>query len=350
MNYSVPRRRAALPVVAAAVAMLAACGKSGDAGAPPAGQAGGAAPARQAESAQRDRGASAQRNQGASAEQVAKAARGDLSCPPKIATPARAATAPVDDVLGVRAGLGYDEAMASVLCSGARLVAAPAQGRGFSLRLPNPAPVIRQGFTARDAQARVVKSGREIVKEMQDEAMARGMNRVREDLAPGQSKWFVATMGPPGQERVLAAAREERFAEGQNPTVHSVLEAMIDKYGRPTHRLLPPSAPQPMLRWAYDPAGVPIAAGSPLYMRCTGTSDPDGGVDVTPDCGVVVQAMLFPLRTNADLVDRMQVGVVDKAGGWRMIGETERAVADSDRQRRAAEVSKAAKSAKGPSL
>ena len=46
-------------------------------------------------------------------------------------------------------------------------------------------------------------------------AMDRSMNAVREDMQPGQSKWFVTTMGMPGQEMVIGAAREQWFDEGK---------------------------------------------------------------------------------------------------------------------------------------
>jgi hypothetical protein len=53
---------------------------------------------------------------------------------------------------------------------------------------------------------------------------------------------------------------------------------------------------------------------------------------VTADCGLVVQALLIPQKTNPQLVDRMQVGVVNQSSGYRM------------------EVEKSAKNTKAPSL
>jgi hypothetical protein len=288
-------------------------------------------------------------DRGASADEVAKQARGKLVCPPKAATAPRAEGAPVDDVQGVRPGLGYDEAMELVLCANPLLVATAAAGRGFDLKAPL-AQTVRQGFTARPAEPRVVKTAKQIVKELQDDAMARGGNAVREDLQPGQSKWFVATMGMQGQERVLGVAREERFPPEQSPTIESVHAALVKKYGMPSHDQ--PAAPGrlPLTRWAYDPRGQLIATGSPLFSRCTGTSDPNGGMQVVPDCGVVVQALLIPQKSNPDLVDRLQVGVVNQAGGYRLITETEQGLGDLDQRRRAQEVAKAAKNAKAPSL
>lgn len=289
------------------------------------------------------------RDAGAPAEVVAREARGGLSCPARIASPPRAQGGPVDDVLGVRPGLGYDEAMAAVLCTHELLVATPQTGRGFNLKAPD-ARSVRQGFSAVFAEPRIVKSSKQIMQEMQADAIARSGNAVREDLKPGQAKWFVSTMGLPGQERVLSVAREERFAADQNPTVETVVEALLKKYGTPS-RVQPITRGQlPVLRWAYDPTGQLATEGSALFHKCQGTSDPNGSVSLAPDCGIVVQALLVPQRSNPDLVDRLQVGVVDQGGGYGMIVATEQGLDQSDRERRAKEVDKAAKNTKAPSL
>jgi hypothetical protein len=323
--------------VALAGALLAACGKAEPPAPAPASTA--AKPAAKIPGG----------DGGASAEEVAKQARGALVCPPKATTPPRAAGAPVDDMLGVRPGLGYDEAMEAVLCANPLLVATPTGSRGFNLKAPL-ASTVRQGFTARSAEPRVVKSSKQIMKELQDDAMARGGNAVREDLKPGQSKWFVATMGLQGQERVLGVTREERFASEQSPTVESVHAALLKKYGTPSHDQPAAASSLPLLRWSYDPQGQLVTVGSPLFHRCTGTSDPNGSMHVTPECGVVVQAVLVPQKTNPELVDRLQVGIVDQALGYRLIGATEQGLAQLDQRRRAQEVDKAARNGKAPSL
>ncbi len=286
--------------------------------------------------------------QGASAEQVAKAARGDPSCPAKLGTPPRAGKAPVDDVLGVRPGLGYDEAVNVVLCAHDLLVIDAQPLRGFDIK--SFGQKVRQGFSARFAEERVVRSSQQILQEMQREAMARGANAVREDLKAGQSRWYVGTMGVPGEERVLSVGREERFASGQSPTMESVRAALRKKYGEPTRELGGSGTQMPVFRWAHDPAGQPVAPGTPLFSRCVAHPDPKIGISLNPDCGIVVEAMLVPQKANPELVDTLMVSVVDQGGGYRLIGATEQALGQRDQQRRSQEVEKAAKSAKGPSL
>ena len=286
---------------------------------------------------------------GTSAEVVAKQARGDLSCPARVASMKRADNAPVDDVLGVRPGLTYEEALNAVLCTHDLLVSAPATGRGFDLKAPD-ARSVRQGFSAAFAEPHVVKSSRKIMQDMQIESMARGGNAVHEDLKPGQARWFVATMGLPGRERVLSVAREERFASEQSPTIDTVMGALMKKYGTATKAQPGTSGQLPIVRWAYDPQGRLVTADSPLFNRCSGTSDPNGGVNLSPDCGIVVQAMLVPQKTNPVLVERMQVGVVNHGDGYQMLVATKQSLVQSDQQRQATEVEKATKNAKAPTL
>ena len=267
----------------------------------------------------------------------------------RVATTKRADNAPVDDVLGVRPGLSYEEALNAVLCTHDLLVSAPATGRGFNLKAPD-ARSVRQGFSAAFAEPHVVKSSRQIMQDMQIESLARGGNAVQEDLKPGQAKWFVATMGLPGRERVLSVAREERFPAEQSPTIDTVMAALMKKYGTATKAQPGTSGQMPIVRWAYDPQGRLITPDSPLFNRCSGTSDPNGGMNLSPDCGIVVQAMLVPQKTNPVLAERMQVGVVSHGGGYQMLVATEQALIQSDQQRQAQEVEKAAKNVKAPTL
>lgn len=280
----------------------------------------------------------------ASAEQVAKEARGDLKCPADV--PPKPAEQPVDDVVGVRPGMSWEQAANVVMCSNPLLVVTPETGRGFDLQTFGQ--TVRQGFSARFAEPRVQKTGQQIAREMEQEALYRSENAARHDTKPGQTKWFVGTMGMPGQERVISAAREEWFAEGKNPTVESVSQALIGKYGTPTHKL--DQSGDRQLRWAYDPRGRLITETSPLYGVCQGTANPDGGVNLSADCGVVVAAVINTLRDNPELSQSMQVGVVDQAGGYSALAATEQGLQAMDAQRRAEQVQDAAKNAQAPQL
>ncbi|HEU4589675.1 MAG TPA: hypothetical protein VFS13_02105 [Steroidobacteraceae bacterium] len=282
----------------------------------------------------------------ATAEQVAEEARGDVDCPADIETPARRADAPVDDVVGVRPGLTFDEAANVVMCTSDMLVVTPDTSARFNINTYGS--TLRQGFSARFAEPRVVKDSRDYMREMSEEFAARSGNAVREDMKPGQSKWYVSTMGVPGSERVIAAAREEWFAEGRNPTMQSVAEALIKKYGEPTRRQEMPQ--QIMLTWIHDPQGRFVPDTSPMAMRCTPMSDPDGGTNFSPDCGVVVAARVDPVRENPALARSLSVGVADQSGGYELITQTEQALQSGEMKRRQQEVENAAQNADQPQL
>lgn len=284
----------------------------------------------------------------ASAKEVAREARGKLRCPPKIATPARASDAPVDDIVGVRPGLTYDEAVAVVQCSHDLLVATPDTGRRFNIDtfgLP-----VRQGFNARFAQERVVKSGQDYIREMQDNAMARATNRAIRDVKPGEAKWYVGTIGPPGEERVTNVAREEWFAEGRLPPIETVADALLTKYGAPTEQIWHRSRGQALLRWAFDASGQRIAAGSRLFTACNHPPEPGAGSSFSMECGVVVSAKIVPLRDNPAIAQYLQIGITNQARGYELITGTEQQLRQVDADRREREVQNAAQNAQAPTL
>jgi hypothetical protein len=285
----------------------------------------------------------------ASAAEVAKEARGNkLKCPPRLATPARAAGAPVDDVVGVRPGLTYDEAADLVMCSHDLMVVTADNRARFNI--PTHGQTLRQGFHGRLAKERVQKSGQEIMKEMQASAMARMNNAVVRDVAPGEAKWFVGTMGTPGAERVTDVSREEWFAEGRQPTVASVEKALADKYGPPTERLDPQRQGYTHLRWAYDTFGRLVGEASPLFRACHANAYVNSSVNFSPDCGVVVAARIQPLRDNPAVAESMTVVVVNQAEGYERINATEQALLQQENARRAKQAEDAAKNADAPTL
>ena len=282
----------------------------------------------------------------ATAEQVAKEARPDVSCPARNKSAPRATGAPVDDVIGVRPGMSYDEALNTVLCSHDLLVLQLDITRGFNLKTQGQK--LRHGFGARFAEPRVEWTAKRAKIESMDDIVARSGNAARDDMKPGQAKWYVGTMGLPGQERVINVAREERFEAGASPTIASVEQALQKKYGPPTKQQN--NQGQRYITWSYDLAGGLVTQGAPLFNRCSGNASPNGGVNLSPGCGTVVTAIVAPLRENPDLAFSLQVGVVDQAGGYQLVTATEQALAQGDQQRRAKETANAAKNAAAPKL
>ncbi len=315
------------------VALLSACGDSTP---PPAAPAG-------TPSANTAAAHTPQRT--ATAEEVARAARGDVRCPAPAAA-ARPPGAAVNDVVGVRPGMSYDEAERQVLCSHPLMVVQADTGRRFQIQTYGQP--VRQGMSGSFARERVHQTGKQLMAELQDQAMARGSNRAVRRVQPGESRWYVGTMGMPGAERVTHAMREEWFPEGQLPPMDSVLQALVAKYGEPTRRTDHPGRPE--LTWVYTPDGQRVPPGAPLAQGCGMHPSPEAGVQLDTRCGVVVAAHVLAPRDNPALAQSIQVGTVDQAGGYALLERTEQALQAAENQRRAQQVQDAAKNAKGPTL
>src|SRR5215204_5191977 len=91
----------------------------------------------------------------ASAEQVAKQMRGGVKCPAKESNP-RASGAAVDDVVGVRPGMTWNEAATFVMCDNPMIVVTENTGRNYDIQTYGQK--LRQGFDGKWAEARVVKT------------------------------------------------------------------------------------------------------------------------------------------------------------------------------------------------
>ncbi len=282
-----------------------------------------------------------------SAEAVAAEARGRVRCPAPIQTPAAAPGTPVVDVIGLRPGLTYDEAANIVLCDNPRMVVEEETYRGFSLETGGQ--TYRKGFTGAFAQPAQTLTPQEMMQQSLDQAAARSAGAAMpDDVLPGESKIYVATLGLPGEERVISASRRERFADGQNPAMANLVEALTAKYGAPT--ATDDQGSDRMLRWAYDPSGRRILETSPYFFSCGAPADPDSGSNLSPNCGVVVEARIRPKRDNPELAESLAVGVIDQAGGFALIERTEQAFLGQEQARRAEEVARATAQTDAPKL
>lgn len=282
-----------------------------------------------------------------SAAAVARDARGRVRCPPRIATPAPAAGSPAVDVIGLRPGITYDEAANIVLCDNPLMVVTEEKYRGFDI--DSGGQSWRKGFTGAFAQARSTLTPEEQMHETLREASARSAGaRPRDSVNPGESQVYVATVGLPGQERVVSASRRERYADERRPTMANIVAALTEKYGAPTADT--DHGSNRVLKWAYDPSGRRILETSPYFFSCSAPATPDSGSNLSPNCGVVVQAELTVWNDNPALADSLSVGVIDQAGGYRLLTEVEQAWANQDQARRAAEVERAAAQGAAPKL
>ena len=246
-----------------------------------------------------------------------------MDCPVKAST-ARRVGAPVDDVVAVRPGMSWAEAANIVMCDNALLVVAETTSRDFNINTYGAK--VRQGFEAKFAEARVEKTGKEIAQEMQEEMMRRGSNAYTPPLQPGQIRYFVSTLGVPGQERVLSVSRQEYYPSGQLPGVENTERALIAKYGPPSKTLDRAASTSfdggfRNLYWQYDTLGRKITETSPLIMQCLADPSPDAATSLSPDCGVIVSASIMRSSSNPGLAHGMAVASQNGAEGFAQTQE-----------------------------
>jgi hypothetical protein len=313
-----------LALMACALALAVGCGSTG--GVEPAAAA--AQPSTPAPSGE------------ASAEQVAKEMRGDVKCPAQPSAP-RPAGAPVDDVVGVRPGMSWDEATRFVMCDHPLMVIQANTGRNFDIQTYGQP--VRQGFAGNFAEPRVVKTSRDYLREMSEEASRRSANARVVPLQPGQSRVYVSTMGTPGQEQVVSVSREEYFAEGKLPTVDSVKQALVAKYGQPSSVNEAVNVFQ--MWWEYDPSG-----STNTTQACRISVGPDAGAWLSTACGITVGAQIRSSSTNTGLAHSLAVTSQNGASGYALLKRTEDSLRAADDARKAKELNEASKNAGTPRL
>lgn len=312
-------------ICAAAVLAVAGCGGSDDKSDAPIGAVDASKPAPTGE---------------ATAEQVAEEMRGNVKCPAKASSP-RAADAPVDDVVGARPGMTWNEAAMFVMCDHPLMVVTENTSRNY--RINTYGLKLRQGFDGEFAKPRVVKTSRDYLREMSEEAARRSANAVEIRLQPGQSRFYVSTMGLPGQEQVISVAREELYAEGKPPTVESVTQALIAKYGQPSESNDTGALVQ--IWWEYDPAGNKIQ-----QQQCRISAGPDAATSLSTACGITVAAYIQASRTNPGLAHSLAVTSQNGAWGYELLRRTEDALKSADASQKAKELEDASKNAGTPKL
>ena len=131
----------------------------------------------------------------------------------------------------------------------------------------------------------------------------------------------VAFTGMPDDEVARSIWRHSVFPEGRQPTVDSVIAALVEKYGRP-HIVQAESGYYSMshrhgatnLNWVYAPDGTPITGNDVMKQRCVNGPKPwfaaehswNGGCDLT------IRAEILPVPGNGLLTQLLNVSVVQQ--------------------------------------
>jgi hypothetical protein len=93
-----------------------------------------------------------------------------------------------------------------------------------------------------------------------------------------------------------------------------------------------------------------VTETSSLFNQCHGNADPDGGTNFSPDCGLVITAVVVPTPGNPGLSRYLQVGVIDQGGGYEALTGIERSLQKLDALRKEKELKAATENVDGPQL
>lgn len=229
---------------------------------------------------------------------------------PRPQCPPRASTAPAGpDIVGLRLGMGLDEALNDARC------ALPEAVVGFSPRWfqqlqPGRTVLARQMFTVQRGETTACS-----FKQLGD-AQKCGLGR-REWLHVDEQIVAAAPGLPsqPGGQVVRALWRQQHWKPGQMPAREAVLAALREKYG-------PPSATTAQQHgtvvWRRDTAGRLLTPAEPLFEQCYGPAARASSSQAWREgCGLTVIADLVPARDNPQLVQSLFVGLMHQEAMFR---------------------------------
>lgn len=217
-----------------------------------------------------------------------------------------------DDIVGLRPGMTYDEVVALV------------EGRDDVTLVETAEQWIRQSHGIPTRQLLRAGNGVPCAEGEKPQRVAghtvcdtlRGRFEARKE---GTNEIMVAFTGMPGEERVGIVWRRLVFAEGKSPTVDSLLEALIGKYGE-AHIRATDSGYYSMshrhgttaLNWLYDPTGNAIVGNDTLLSRCVNGPKPWFAADHSWNggCGLTVRAEIIPVPGNNLLALELNVSVL----------------------------------------
>jgi hypothetical protein len=272
----------------------------------------------------------------AAATAAAKAPRAAAPARPEDTLPAprcpsrAGANLPGPDVIGLKLGMGFDEALNHARC---------AMPEGAFAVTPRWFQQLRTGSTVLQNQGFTIQRGETSDCDYRKfgDAQKCGLGRrVWDHVAEAIS---VATPGLDGRQVVLGLWRQQHWKPGEMPSRDAVLQALRDKYGREGELR---NDPHGTVSWRYDAAGNPLARGDALFEACHGIRARPGTQAWREGCGLSISADLVPPRDNPQLVQSLYVGIAHQER-LLQVGDTMQAELDRlDAERRAAEVQRAA--------
>lgn len=239
-------------------------------------------------------------------------------CPPQLSAAAERGQGPVDDVLGIRPGMPWDDVMAILECRGDLSTFQTAETWS-----------IRQNYGISTRQLLRATDGRVCSAEEQRQGQQAGCDTVGnrfEGVREIAEEFVVLFAGMPGEEIVQAVWRRTVFPSDGYPATRTLVEALIEKYGTPliqeSEMNYYNTAPRPgaalNLGWVYDTQGSMFARSDAVGFNrdCANGMKPWFGAQHSwnSGCGLTIRAEIMAVEGSRLLASSMDVLVVDQAG------------------------------------
>jgi len=226
-------------------------------------------------------------------------------CPPAAMLPPRADGAPVDDILGLRPGMGFAEVRDRVLCRGStpHLETAPLWNVQQNYGLPT-----RQLLRAANGEPCTGRAAG-----CDDGGQFMPLRNLTEEIV-------VLFTGMPEAELTHAIWRRTRFPADGSPSVASLVEALSAKYGPPHFQEIESglynTSPRPgstTLSWVYDPRNrvIPRDQAAGFRRDCLNGPKPYFATrhSWNSGCGLTVRAEILPVPGSKLVASGLDVAV-----------------------------------------
>ena len=268
---------------------------------------------------------------------VAGVAGAPVNCPPQIKTTPVASITGNYDVLGVKPGMTYDEAVNVLRCADNKLAATVKNENMW--RINYAGIETRQGFTVEVPRTPEEEEAR---RQAIYDSIRGAMNTPDPDaVQPGKVRYTASTVGVPGDERVITFTSEQAFAVDSLPPIESLKASLIEKYGPPVRDDKGSGyRAKTYLAWGYDASGA-------ATNTCGGYVN---SFNFTDRCGVQIAAEIEPDAENFELATKLSVSTAVSNWGYTQIEKAEADLAALAAQRRAEGVEKAKENAEAPKL
>lgn len=268
-------------------------------------------------------------------------------CPPKLTTGQRADGAPVDDIVGIRPGMSFDDVTWVLECRGDVPVLETAAKWNIKQDYGYP---IRQLIRATNG---VPCTSQEILADMRSmgDAKCDGGGYSFKSLKDITQQVAVVFTGMPNDEVARAVWRRNVFVTGENPTVESLSGSLAEKYGAP-HNTETDRRGVTHFTWQYDLLGRPMSQATPAFRTCSNSVNANfnAGHGWSSACGLTVKASIKPVQGNELLAGELNIGVMHQKDFYEAGTQFERDLMAANEQRKREQAEEAAQQGAAPDL